>query len=103
MKPTFTLGQLYVAAARVGDPQNLHFAVNNSISRKTRDVVYKEILQICEVVSTPTEVSLSCSLLNSDQPWGGVEEYRSIAPLHFLDFDVISVTSRKTQLYARKK
>ena len=43
-QPTFTHEQLYVAASRVGDPQNHHFAVNKSVSRKTRNVTYKEIL-----------------------------------------------------------
>ena len=70
---TFTHGQLYVAAARVGDSQRLHFAVDKSVRRKTRNVVFKEILQTDEVVSTPTEVPLECSLQNSDQPRGGVE------------------------------
>ena len=37
-------GQLYVAMSRVADPQHLHFAVNNSVCRKIRNVVYKEIL-----------------------------------------------------------
>ena len=36
--------QLYVAVSRVADPQHLHFAVSNGISRKTRNVVYKELL-----------------------------------------------------------
>ena len=100
---TFIHGQLYVAAFRVGDPQNLHFAVKKSDRRKTRNIVYMEILLICKVVSTLTEVPLLCSLLNSDQPRGGAEEYCCITPLHFLYFDVISVTTRKTQSYARKK
>ena len=76
-------------ALKVGEPQH-HFAVNKSVRRKTRNVVHKEILSTGEVVSTQTEVSLTCSLLNSDQPRGGVEEQRSITPLHFLDLDVIS-------------
>ena len=42
-EPTFTHGQLYVAASMVAEPQHLHVAVSNSISRKTRTVVYKEI------------------------------------------------------------
>ena len=40
-EPTFTHGQLYVAASRVGDAKHPHLAVNNSVSRKTRNVVYK--------------------------------------------------------------
>ena len=36
-QPTFTHGQLYVVASMVGDPQRLHFAVNKSVSRKTRN------------------------------------------------------------------
>ena len=43
-EPTFTHGLLYVAASRIGDPQHLHLAANDSVSRKTRNVVYKEIL-----------------------------------------------------------
>ena len=39
---------------------------------------------------------LVCLLLNFDQPKGAVEEEHSIAPLHFLDFDVNSVATRKT-------
>ena len=44
MEPTFTNGQLYVAASRVEDPQHLNFAVIKSVGRKTRNVVYEEIL-----------------------------------------------------------
>ena len=87
----------------VGDPQHLHFAVNKSVSRKARKVVYEEILLTGEVVSSQTEVPLTCSLLNSDQPRCTDEELRCITPLHFLDFVVISVTTRKTQSYTRKK
>ena len=54
-------------------------------------------------MSALTEVVSTCSLLNSDQPRGGVEEQRCIAPLHFLDFDVIILTTRKTRSYVRKK
>ena len=72
-EPTFTHGQLNDAASRLADLQHLHFAVNNSVSRKTRNVVYKEFLLTGEVVSIPTEGTLSCSLLNSDQPWGAVD------------------------------
>ena len=43
-EPTFTHGQLYVAASIVADPQHLLFAVSNGVSRKTRNVVYNEIL-----------------------------------------------------------
>ena len=43
-EPTFTHGQLYVAASSVADPQSLHLAVNKRVRRKTRNVVYKEIL-----------------------------------------------------------
>ena len=52
-------------------------------------------------MSTPTEVPLTCSLLNFDQPRGGVEEQRCITPLHFLDFDVISVKGRKKSLLGK--
>ena len=55
MEPTFSHGQLYVAASMIGDPLNLHFSVNKSISRKTRNGVYKEILYT-DLVSTLTEV-----------------------------------------------
>ena len=54
-------------------------------------------------MSTPTEVPLTCSLLNFDQPRGAIDLQRCIAPIQFLDFDVISVTTWKTQSYARKK
>ena len=54
-------------------------------------------------MSTPTEVPLSCSLLNSDQARGAVEDKRCIIQLSFLDFDAISVATRKTLSYARKK
>ena len=67
-EPTFTHGQLYVVVSWAADPQYLHFAVNNSVSRKTRNVVYRKILLTVEVVSTQTEVPLRCSLLNSAQP-----------------------------------
>ena len=72
-EPTFTHGQLYVAVSRVADNQHLHLAVSYSISRKTMNVVYKEILQTGEAVSTPTEVPSTCSLLNSDQPRGIID------------------------------
>ena len=52
---------------------------------------------------TTTEVPLTCSLLNSNQPRGGAKEQRCIAPLHILNFDVISVLNRKTLSFARKK
>ena len=60
-------------ASRVVDTQHLHFAVSNGVSRKTRNVVYKEILEAGEVVNTPTEVPLTYSLLNSDQPRGAID------------------------------
>ena len=41
-EPTFTHGQLYVAASWVADSQHFHSAVIKSVSRKTRNVVYKE-------------------------------------------------------------
>ena len=43
-EPTFTNGQLYIAASKVGDPQHLHFEVSMSVRRKTRNDVYKEVL-----------------------------------------------------------
>ena len=43
-EPTSIHGQLYVAASLIADPQHLHFAVTNSVSRKTRNVVYEGIL-----------------------------------------------------------
>ena len=54
-------------------------------------------------MSIPTEVPLTCSLLNSDKPMGAIDLYRCMTTLHFQDFDVISVTTRMTQSYARKK
>ena len=72
-EPTFTHRQLYVTASWLGDPQHLHIAVIKSVRRKTRNVVYEEILWAGEVVSTPTEVPLTCLLVNSDQPRGAVE------------------------------
>ena len=39
-EPIVTHGQLYVTATRVGDPRHLHFVVSESVSRKTRNVVY---------------------------------------------------------------
>ena len=36
LEPSYTHGQLHVAASRVADPQHLHFAVNNNVCRKTR-------------------------------------------------------------------
>ena len=44
MEPTFTNGHLYVTASEVADPQHLHVAVNNGVTRKNMNVVYKEIL-----------------------------------------------------------
>ena len=41
-QPTFTHGQLY--ASRVGETQHLNFAAKKIVSRKTRNVAYKEIL-----------------------------------------------------------
>ena len=41
-EPTFIHGQLYVAASRVGDPQDLHLAAIKRDSRLTRNVVYEE-------------------------------------------------------------
>ena len=58
----------------------------------------EKILLTGEVVSTPTEVPLTSSFLNSDQPRGGVVEKRFITSLHILNFDVISVTTRKKSL-----
>ena len=46
---------------------------------------------------------LTCLLLNSDQPRGAVDEERCKTPLHFLDYDVVSVTTRKTLSYAKDK
>ena len=43
-EPTFTHGQNYVAESIVANPQHLHFAVNNGISGKTRNVIYREML-----------------------------------------------------------
>ena len=42
--PTFTHGQLYVAASRVGHPAHLHIAVKTSHQALTRNVVFKEVL-----------------------------------------------------------
>ena len=53
------------------------------------------------VVSSQTEVPLT--LLNNDQPRCGDEEERCMTPLHFLNFDVINATIRKTQTYVKKK
>ena len=52
-------------------------------------------------MSTPTEVPLTCSLLNSDQPRGAIYLYRSMTPLCFPDFDVISVTTEKKSLLGK--
>ena len=41
---TFIHGQLYVATSRLANPQHLNFAVNNDVSRKTRNVVYEEMI-----------------------------------------------------------
>ena len=54
-------------------------------------------------MSILTEVLLICSLLNSDQPRGAVEKKCRITPIHFQDFDTISVATRKTESYAKKK
>ena len=59
-EPTFTYGLLYVAASMEGDHQHLHFALNKSDRRKTRNVVYEEIQHTGVVVSTPSEVPLAC-------------------------------------------
>ena len=41
----FTHGQLYVACSRVGNPDNLKFALMKSQGEnKTKNVVYKEVL-----------------------------------------------------------
>ena len=54
-------------------------------------------------MSTTTDEPKTVSLLKSDQPISAVEEYRCIKPSHFLDFDVINVTTRKTHSYTKKK
>ena len=41
---SFTHGRLYVTTSRVRDPQHLHLAADKSVSRKTRNAVYKQIL-----------------------------------------------------------
>ena len=41
---SFTHRKLYVEASWEIDPQHLHIAVDNSVSRKTRNVIYKEVL-----------------------------------------------------------
>ena len=46
----------------------------SSLCRKARKVVNKKILETGEVVSTQTEVPLTCSLLNYDHLRGGVEK-----------------------------
>ena len=43
-EPTFTQRELHVTASKVGDTQHHHLAVNKNVRRKTRNVVYKEIL-----------------------------------------------------------
>ena len=43
-EPSFTHGQLYDAASKVGDHQHIHFAVNKNVSGKTTNVIYREIL-----------------------------------------------------------
>ena len=40
----FTHGQLHVMESRVGDPQHLHFAVNKSVSRKTGNIAFEEVI-----------------------------------------------------------
>ena len=40
----FTHGQFYVAVSWIADPQHLHLAVSKSVRRKTRNVVYRQIL-----------------------------------------------------------
>ena len=55
--------------------------------------------QTYKVVSTQTQVSLTCSLVNSDQTRGAM---RFITPLHFLDFDVIIETTRKTVILQKE-
>ena len=59
---TFTLGH----PSRAVEPQNFHIAVIKGVSRKTRNVVYIEILSTGEVVSTPTKLPFACPLLYSD-------------------------------------
>ena len=52
MESAFTNGKPIFAASKVGDRQHLHFAENKNARRKTRNFVFKEILLICELVST---------------------------------------------------
>ena len=51
-------------------------------------------------MSIPTELSLTCSLLISDQPKCAIDLLCCIIPLHFLEFEVISVMTRKIQSHA---
>jgi len=69
--PCFTHGQLYVAASRVGHPDDLHFAVITHGAERnfqTKNIVFREVLLHKSATATPTKSSAISLVTLTDPP-----------------------------------